>query len=76
MELWLIFAAIGVFVGGAFVYLVFMIFLPEWVGITGKTALEMERSHRGDGEENSDSVSESDAAVPHESGDAGGNSKS
>lgn len=49
MELWLIFAAIGVFVGGGAVYLAFMIFLPEWVGITGKTALETERSHRGDG---------------------------
>jgi hypothetical protein len=48
MELWLIFAAIGVFVGGAAVYLAFMIFLPEWVGITGKAALEAEQSHRGD----------------------------
>lgn len=48
MELWHIFAAIGVFVGGAAVYLAFMIFLPEWVGITGEKALEAERSHRGD----------------------------
>jgi hypothetical protein len=23
-----------------------MIFLPEWVGITGKTAIENEKSHR------------------------------
>lgn len=48
MEMWLVFSAIGVFVGGAAVYLAFMIFLPEWVGITGKTALEAEQSHRGD----------------------------
>jgi len=48
MELWLVFAAIGVFVGGAAVYLAFMIFLPEWVGITGESARETERSHRGD----------------------------
>ncbi len=48
MELWLVFAAIGVFVGGAAVYLAFMIFLPEWVGITGKAALEAEESHRGE----------------------------
>ena len=48
MEMWLIFAAISVFVGGAAVYLVFMIFFPEWVGITGETALKAEQSHRGD----------------------------
>ena len=48
MEMWLIFAAIAVFMGGAAVYLFFMIFLPEWVGITGETALKAERSHRGD----------------------------
>ncbi len=48
MEMWLVFAAIGVFLGGAAVYLAFMIFLPEWVGITGKTALDAEQSHRGD----------------------------
>lgn len=28
------------------VYVAFMIFLPEWVGITGKTALKNEESHR------------------------------
>lgn len=48
MEMWLVFAAISVFVGGAAVYLVFMIFFPEWVGITGETALKAEQSHRGD----------------------------
>jgi hypothetical protein len=46
MELWFIFAAGGVIVGGILVYVAFMIFLPEWVGITGKTALEAERSHQ------------------------------
>lgn len=61
MELWLIFAAIGVFVGGAAVYLAFMIFLPEWVGITGKTALETERSHRGDGEASSENEPKTDS---------------
>lgn len=30
----------------AVVYLLFMIFLPEWVGITGKTALKNEQAHR------------------------------
>lgn len=54
MEMWLIFAAIAVFIGGSAVYLVFMIFFPEWVGITGETALKAEQSHRGD--------------VPHEEG--------
>lgn len=61
MELWLIFAAIGVIVGGAAVYLAFMIFLPEWVGITGKTALETERSHRGDGEAGSENEPKPDS---------------
>lgn len=37
----------GVFFGGLFVYLLFMIFLPEWVGITGKKAREAQDAHRG-----------------------------
>ena len=45
--MWFIFAGIAVFVGGAALYLVFMIFFPEWVGITGETALKAEESHRG-----------------------------
>jgi hypothetical protein len=57
MEMWLVFAAIGVFVGGAAVYLAFMIFLPEWVGITGKTALEAEQSHRGEAPKDSAEMS-------------------
>jgi hypothetical protein len=47
-ESWIAIGAVAVFVGGAFVYAMFMVFLPEWVGIAGKTAAEAERSHRGD----------------------------
>ena len=32
---------------GIFAYVLFMVFLPEWVGITGKTALKNEQSHLG-----------------------------
>lgn len=32
---------------GIFAYVLFMIFLPEWVGITGKTALKNEQAHLG-----------------------------
>lgn len=37
--------------GGLIVYVLFMIFLPEWVGITGRTALRNEQSHREGSEE-------------------------
>ncbi len=50
MDMTFIFVAGGLFLLGIMVYLVFMIFLPEWVGITGKKALEAERSHAGDSE--------------------------
>jgi hypothetical protein len=40
-----------VFFIAIFVYILFMVFLPEWVGITGKTALDNERSHLGDSPE-------------------------
>ncbi len=43
----LFFIAAGVFLFAVVVYVLFMIFLPEWVGITGKKALEAERTHRG-----------------------------
>ena len=43
---WLFLGAGAVFFGAILVYVLFMIFLPEWVGITGKVALEAERSHR------------------------------
>lgn len=49
MNSWVFLAAGGVFILGVIVYLAFMIFLPEWVGISGKVAREAERSHRGDG---------------------------
>ncbi len=48
MEFYLAIAIFGVFFGALFVYGLFMIFLPEWVGITGKKALDAERSHQGD----------------------------
>lgn len=48
MELWFIFVAGGLFMAGIMIYVLFMVFLPEWVGITGKKALEAERSHAGD----------------------------
>ncbi len=41
-----ILAAIAViFIGALMVYGVIMAFWPEWVGITGKTALDYEKSH-------------------------------
>ena len=33
---------------GIVIYVAFMVFLPEWVGITGKTALKNEADHRGE----------------------------
>jgi hypothetical protein len=47
METWMMLLVGGVFFGGLFVYLMFMIFLPEWVGITGKKAREAQDAHRG-----------------------------
>ena len=38
----------GLFILGVMVYVLLMVFYPEWVGITGKKALEAERSHLGD----------------------------
>ena len=48
MELWFMFVAGGLFLLGIMVYVMLMVFLPEWVGITGKKALEAEQSHAGD----------------------------
>lgn len=46
---------IGIVVGGAILaYVVLMIFYPEWVGITGKVALEAERSHKESDSESED----------------------
>ncbi|MES2962814.1 MAG: hypothetical protein V4760_02915 [Bdellovibrionota bacterium] len=48
MDIWVYIAAGAVFFVGILVYVAFMIFLPEWVGISGKAAREAEASHRGD----------------------------
>lgn len=37
---------IVVFFAASLVYLALLIFLPEWVGVTGKVALDAEKSHR------------------------------
>ncbi len=47
MNLTVVLLAGGVFFFGVVAYVMFMIFLPEWVGITGKKALEAQDSHRG-----------------------------
>jgi uncharacterized membrane protein len=45
MNMWLM-IGLGIFATlGIIAYIVLMIFFPEWVGITGKVALENERSH-------------------------------
>lgn len=46
MEIWIWIGAAGSVIGAIIVYVGVMIFFPEWVGITGKTALENEKSHR------------------------------
>ncbi len=48
LDTWVFIAAGGVFFFGILVYVMIMIFLPEWVGISGKVAREAEESHRGD----------------------------
>ena len=45
MELWLILAVLAISVMSMLVYFTLMVFFPEWVGITGKVALQAERSH-------------------------------
>jgi hypothetical protein len=42
---WIILGGVTVVILAILVYVVLMIFLPEWVGITGKAALEAERGH-------------------------------
>ena len=58
MEMSFVFVAGGLFILSIMVYVLFMVFLPEWVGITGKKAIEAERSHLGDGAENDGPASE------------------
>ena len=60
---WVIFFGVVVFFGALFVYLMFMIFLPEWVGITGPTALRAEASHRADPEPDERSMEVAGQAV-------------
>lgn len=36
---------IAVFFAASLVYICLLIFLPEWVGVTGKVALDAEKSH-------------------------------
>ena len=59
---------IAVVVVGIIVYVLFMIFLPEWVGIAGKTAKLHEESHRAQREDESgDQTNQvSDLAEPPE----------
>lgn len=45
MEVWIWIGAAAAIIGSIIVYIGFMIFLPEWVGITGKTAIKNEKSH-------------------------------
>ena len=36
-EFWIAVAAVGVFFAGSLLYVVLMVFFPEWVGIAGKS---------------------------------------
>ena len=54
MAIGILFGIVGVFVGALLVYGVIMVFWPEWVGITGKTALDYEKSHQMGSEVKSD----------------------
>lgn len=36
---------IAVFFAASLVYVCLLVFLPEWVGVTGKVALDAEKSH-------------------------------
>jgi hypothetical protein len=58
MDSWVYFAAGGVFVLFIITYVIIMVIWPEWVGITGKVALDAERAHRG-GTEASDAFMDS-----------------
>lgn len=45
MDYWIIFGIGLVSLGSFVVYMAFMFFLPEWVGITGKVAKDAIKSH-------------------------------
>ncbi|MFS4457639.1 hypothetical protein [Bdellovibrio sp. HCB2-146] len=46
MEFWFIISATIVAVASVLVYATIAVFFPEWVGITGKVALNAEQSHQ------------------------------
>lgn len=48
MELWLALSVAAVVITFLAAYVAVMLIWPEWVGITGKVALEAERAHLGD----------------------------
>lgn len=56
MELWFILSFLAVFFFSCLVYACLAIFYPEWVGITGKVALDAERSHAKDSEAGEDLI--------------------
>ena len=66
---YLIFGAVGVFIAFVAVYLVIMFLWPEWVGITGKVALEAERSHREGAEASDQDLTTQWQAKPNAPGD-------
>jgi hypothetical protein len=69
VETWILFAAGGVFFLFIVAYLIIMVLWPEWVGITGKVALEAERAHRG-GSEADDKVMDSLHKPSHQTDDS------
>ena len=48
MEFWFVLAAGAIFVISFMVYAILAVFFPEWVGITGKVALNAEQSHKAE----------------------------
>ena len=53
MEFWFILSAVVISIVSVMIYAGLAVFFPEWVGITGKAALDAEKSHRSgeDGQE-------------------------
>ncbi len=43
-----IFAAVVIVILSVLVYAILAVFFPEWVGITGKVALDAEKSHQAE----------------------------
>ncbi len=62
-RLLIIMGAIFVFILGIAAYFFLMFFYPEWVGITGKTALDAQKAHRGGDAEESDFWKKLDADI-------------